>query len=151
MTDLIEVKTADLVGEALGWAVGKAEGLNLELVPPQYGNSWRVFARYQGQAIEHTKRYNPWEDWALAGPLIEKYKVSLSPPTSAVHRNFGYMDKRNGYYESGLWGSTIFGKERKHRRTAFHHPDHPLIVAMQAIVQFELGDTVQVPKELCHE
>ncbi|WP_313446928.1 phage protein NinX family protein, partial [Pseudomonas sp.] len=41
MTDLIEVKTADLVGEALGWAVGKAEGLNLELVPPQYGNPWR--------------------------------------------------------------------------------------------------------------
>lgn len=148
MTDLIEVKTADLVGEALGWAVGKAEGLNLELVPPQYGNPWRVFARYQGQAIEHTKRFNPWEDWALGGQLIQKYQVSLSPPTSAVHRNFGYMDKRNGYYESGLWSSTIFGKERKHRRTAFHHPDNPLTVAMQAIVQFELGDTVQVPKEL---
>ncbi|MFN3046460.1 DUF2591 domain-containing protein [Pseudomonas alloputida] len=148
MTDLIEVKTADLVGEALGWAVGKAEGLNLELVPPQYGNPWRVFARYQGQAIVHTKRYNPWEDWALGGKLIEKYQVSLSPPTSAVHRNFGYMDKRNGYYESGLWSSTIFGKERKHRRTAFHHPDNPLTVAMQAIAQFELGDTVQVPKEL---
>ena len=48
MTDLIGVKTADLVSEALGWAVGKAEGLNLELVPPQYGNPWRVFARYQG-------------------------------------------------------------------------------------------------------
>lgn len=148
MTDLIEVKTADLAGEALGWAVGKAEGLKLELVPPQYGNSWRVFARYQGQAIEHTKRFNPWEDWALGGKLIEKYQVSLSPPTSAVHRNFGYMDKRNGYYESGLWSSTIFGKERKHRRTAFHHPNNPLIVAMQAIAQFELGDIVQVPKEL---
>ncbi|WP_313447383.1 phage protein NinX family protein, partial [Pseudomonas sp.] len=41
MTDLIGVKTSDLVGEALGWAVGTAEGLNLELVPPQYGNPWR--------------------------------------------------------------------------------------------------------------
>ncbi|WP_448196648.1 DUF2591 domain-containing protein [Pseudomonas putida] len=148
MTDLIEVRTADLTGEALGWAVGKAEGLDVLLAPPQYGNPWRVFARYQGQAIEHTKRFNPWEDWALGGKLIEKYQVSLSPPTSAVHRNFGYMDKRNGYYESGLWSSTIFGKERKHRRTAFHHPDNPLTVAMQAIAQFELGDTVQVPKEL---
>lgn len=148
MTDLIELKTADLTGEALGWAVGKAEGLDVLLAPPQYGNPWRVFARYQGQAIEHTKRYNPWENWALGGQLIQKYQVSLSPPTSAVHRNFGYMDKRNGYYESGLWSSTIFGKERKHRRTAFHHPDNPLTVAMQAIAQFELGDTVQVPKEL---
>ncbi|TRZ60015.1 DUF2591 domain-containing protein [Pseudomonas alloputida] len=148
MTDLIEVKTADLSGEALGWAVGKAEGLDVFLAPPEYGNPWRVFARYQASATEHTKRYNPWEDWALGGKLIEKYQVSLSPPKSAVHRNFGYMDKRNGYYESGFWSSTIFGKERKHRRTAFHHPNNPLTVAMRAIAQFELGDIVQVPKEL---
>lgn len=148
MTDLIEVKTADLAGEALGWAVGTAEGLNLFLAPPQYSNPWRVFARYKATANEYDKRYNPWEDWALGGALIEKYQVSLSPPTSAVHRNFGYMDKRNGYYEAGVWGSTIFGKERRHRRTAFHHPDKPLIAAMRAVVQFELGDTAQVPKEL---
>ncbi|AFO47172.1 phage protein NinX family protein [Pseudomonas putida] len=149
MTDLIEVKTADLTGEALGWAVGKAEGLDVYLEPPGYnGVPWRVFARYRATVTERTERYNPWEDWALGGKLIEKYQVSLSPPTSAVHRNFGYMDKRNGYYESGLWSSTIFGKERKHRRTAFHHPNNPLIVAMQAIAQFELGDIVQVPKEL---
>ena len=36
MTDLIEVKTADLAGEALGWAIGKAEGLDLQLAPPGY-------------------------------------------------------------------------------------------------------------------
>lgn len=148
MTDLIEVTTAELVGEALGWAVGKAEGLDVFLAPPEYGNPWRVFARYSYMVTEHTKRYNPWEDWALGGKLIEKYQVSLSPPKSAVHRNFGYMDKRNGYYESGFWSSTIFGKERKHRRTTFHHPNNPLIVAMQAIAQFELGDTIQVPKDL---
>ena len=146
---LEEVKTADLSSEALGWAVGKTEGLDVYLEPPGYnGVPWRVFARYGGEAIEHIKRFNPWEDWALGGTLIEKYQVSLSPPASAVHRNFGYMDKRNGYYESGLWSSTIFGKERKYRRTAFHHPNNPLIVAMRAIAQFELGDVVQVPKEL---
>ncbi|MCO7566391.1 DUF2591 domain-containing protein [Pseudomonas sp. S 311-6] len=74
MTDLIEVKTADLDGEALGWAVGKAEGLDLYLEPPGYnGVPWRVFARHQGQAIGHSKRYNPWEDWALGGKLVEKH------------------------------------------------------------------------------
>lgn len=52
----------------------------LFLEPPGYnGVPWRVFARYQGQAIEHTKRYNPWEDWALGGPLAVKYQVSLIP------------------------------------------------------------------------
>ncbi len=31
MTDLIEVKTSDLVGEQLAWAVAKAEGLAVYL------------------------------------------------------------------------------------------------------------------------
>ncbi len=82
MTDLIELKTADLAGEALGWAVGKAEGLEVFLAPPEYGNPWRVFARYSYTVTEHTKRYNPWEDWALGGPLIERHMVSLHCPQS---------------------------------------------------------------------
>ena len=92
--------------------------------------------------------YSPSTEWSDGGPLIKKYNVMLSPPSSAVHRNYGYMDKRNGYEEAGFWGTTIFAKERKHRRAAFHHKDDPLIPAMQAIVQFELGDVVQIPEEL---
>lgn len=57
MTDLIEVKTEDLQGWQLAWAVGKAEGLDVFLVPPQYGNPWRVFARYQASVTEH-KHFN---------------------------------------------------------------------------------------------
>lgn len=148
MTDLIEVKAADLAGEQLAWAVAKAEGLDVFLAPPEYGNPWRVFVRRQAEATESAQRFNPHEEWALGGPMIDTYKVALSPPTDMVHRNFGNFDPRNGWYESGHWGSTIFGKERKYRRTAFSHPNSPLIVAMRAIVQFELGDTVQVPKEL---
>lgn len=124
MTDLIEVKTADLVGEALGWAVGKAEGLNLELVQPQYGNPWRVFARYQGQAIEHTKRYNPWENWALGGPLIDRLQVEILRSGPVVHAK--------------LYGLT----------NAAGAGDSALIAACRAIVAAKLGDTVQVPKEL---
>ncbi len=123
MTDLIEVKTADLVGEALGWAVGKAEGLNLELVPPQYGNPWRVFARYQGQAIEYTKRYNPWEDWALAGPLVLKHKLSIDP-----RRNAGTWDAY-----SDRWVNAC---------------ETPQTAVCLAVVIATLGHTVQVPKEL---
>jgi len=117
------VKTADLVSEALGWAVGKAEGLNLELVPPQYGNPWRVFARYQGQAIEHTKRYNPWEDWALAGPLVLKHKLSIDP-------------RRN----AGTWGA--------YSDRWVNACKTPQIAVCLAVVIATLGHTVQVPKEL---
>ncbi|HEN8714028.1 TPA: DUF2591 domain-containing protein [Pseudomonas putida] len=128
MTDLIEVKTAALVGEALGWAVGKAEGLNLELVPPQYGNPWRVFARYQGQAIEHTKRYNPWEDWALGGPLIEEHMVSLHCPQST----------------DDVWAGWVITDQGEYCQAG----NNALIAASRAIVAAKLGDNIQVPKEL---
>lgn len=138
------MKTAELSGAALDWAVAKAEGLEVKIEPPIYGTGPRVFAS-NGLALT---RYRPSTDWAQGGPLIQKYGVLLSPPASQVHRNYGYADARNGYYESGLWGTTIFGRERKHRRTSFSHPTEPLIAGMRAIVQFELGDEVQVPDGL---
>ncbi|MFK0309687.1 DUF2591 domain-containing protein [Pseudomonas sp. NPDC090233] len=125
MTDLIEVKTADLAGEALGWVVGKAEGLELELVPPQYGNPWRVFARYRGQVIEHTKRYNPWEDWAVGGPLLANYRVGF-----------------------GLYSDSFFAVTGLDELPGDADGSTHLIAACRAIVAAKLGDTVQVPKEL---
>ncbi|WP_313300230.1 phage protein NinX family protein [Pseudomonas sp.] len=124
MTALIEVKTADLVGEALGWAVGTAEGLDLFLAPPEYGNQWRVFARCQGQVIEHTKRYNPWEDWALAGLLLDKHHISLIYAFEEYEALIGMTG--SGYHASST------------------------IAVCRAIVAANLGDTVQVPKELIH-
>lgn len=128
MTDLIEVKTADLQGEALGWAVGKAEGLDVLLAPPQYGNPWRVFARYQATATEHTKRHTPWQDWALAGPLIEKNMVSLHCPQSTDDVWAGWVITDKGEFCQG--------------------GDSALIASCRSIVAAKLGDTVQVPKEL---
>jgi len=121
MTDMIEVKTADLAGEALGWAVGTTEGLELFLAPPQYGNPWRVFARYRASATEHDKRYNPWEDWALGGPLLEKHRVWMHV---------------SGSTWSALISGWVGGEER------------PTVAICRSIVADQLGDTVQVPKEL---
>ncbi|EPJ8753483.1 DUF2591 domain-containing protein [Pseudomonas putida] len=138
MTDLIEVKTADLAGEALGWAVGKAEGLELYLEPPGYnGVPWRVFARYWGEAIEHIKRYNPWEDWALGGPLAVKYQVSLIPEAH---------EGPEGTEMSERWRASVYFKAGEHYGTDYCGTT--LIAACQAVVATEFGDTVQVPKEL---
>lgn len=141
--EMIEVKTSELIGPALDWAVGYSVRAE-KLLAGQFAGSREAWV------IDWicASSYSPSTHWEDCGPLIEKYKVLISPPTSSVHRNFGYMDKRNGYYESGFWSSTIFGKDRKHRRAAFNHPDSALIVACRAITQFELGDTVQIPKEL---
>lgn len=150
MTEFVEVKTQDLSGAALDWAVAMAEGYRVD--PEGDGRSVispkGVFTSVSVRGAAEGFGYRPSSDWNQGGPLIEKYQVLLTPPSNLVHRNFGSFDKRNGWYESGFWGSTIFGKERKHRRASFHHPDSPLIVAMRAIAQFELGDTLNVPKEL---
>ncbi|UXZ43553.1 DUF2591 domain-containing protein [Pseudomonas soli] len=128
MTDLIEVKTADLAGEALGWAVGIAEGLDLILVPPEYGNPWRVFARYQGQATENTKRYNPWEDWSLGGPLIERHMVSLHCPQST----------------DDVWAGWVITDKDEFCQAG----ESALIAACRAIAAAKIGATAHVPKEL---
>ncbi|MGN2380202.1 DUF2591 domain-containing protein [Pseudomonas juntendi] len=128
MTDLIEVKTADLIGEALGWAVGMADGLELEMEPPHYNTSWRVFARHRYTVTEQAKRFNPWEDWAVGGPLLQKHNVSLHCP----QKDWDY------------WAAWITENGKDVAQVA----DLPLPAACRAIVANKLGDNVQVPKEL---
>ncbi|WP_145257062.1 phage protein NinX family protein [Pseudomonas sp. DE0157] len=130
MTDLIEVETTDLAGEALGWAVGKAEGLELELEPPHYGASWRVFARHRYTATEEAKRYNPWEDWSLGGNLIDKY--------SAMIRG----------YPNQMYESLAIARVRISGALAWQSGQTPLIALCRVIVAAKVGDIVQVPKEL---
>ncbi|MFV3379657.1 phage protein NinX family protein [Pseudomonas sp. NY15354] len=126
MTDLIEVKTADLQGWQLAWAVAVAEELDPYLVGPHYGNPWRVFRIQHGEALKWERLYNPHEDWALAGPLIDKH-----------HPTFSFSDgliRAEVIVASGEPFSAI-------------GPDY-LVAACRAIVAAKLGDTVQVPKEL---
>ncbi len=138
MTDLIEVKTADLSGEALGWAVGKAEGLDLYLEPPGYnGVSWRVFARYRGDVTEQSKRYDPWQNWALGGHLIEKHHVQTS------FNGCGFSRSPTGEY----WCAYVCKPTGQEVLPSGGGPS-VLTASCRAIAQAKLGETVKVPKEL---
>ena len=139
--NMIEVRVDDLTGMALNWAVSIVEGHSISV-------SVATKRFYRTDVGISAVIPQPSTEWKQGGPLIQKYGVLLSPPKSMVHRNYGNFDERNGWYESGVWGATIFGKERKHRRRSFEHPDQPLVAAMRAIVQFELGDVVSVPAAL---
>lgn len=157
-----QVNVSELTGAALDWAVAKASGMPFYTQGEDWPGNYRVTQQAGEEPViiraligtlwlEFQGKTTPWSpstDWSQGGPLIDKYGVLLSPPKSMVHRNFGNFDARNGWYESGVWGATIFGAERKHRRRAFDHPDQPLVAAMRAIVQFELGDVVSVPDDL---
>ncbi|MBV1814503.1 DUF2591 domain-containing protein [Pseudomonas viridiflava] len=67
MSEFVEVKTADLVGAALDWAVAKVEGdKRLQTTRRQFGLNVpvRVVPNYSTH-------------WNHIGPLIEKFRVSI--------------------------------------------------------------------------
>lgn len=58
----MKIKTSELTGAALDWAVAKSEG-------------------YTGTALESRtgEWYTPSTDWAQGGPIIEREKITLQP------------------------------------------------------------------------
>jgi hypothetical protein len=119
--NLKTVKTAELIGPALDWAVAKAIDLEDETLDPL---TWVETAHPSGC-------YSFSTDWSQGGPLIDKIggfelKVWLesTPETKCEAHIHSY---------EGNW--IVFGPT-------------PLIAAMRCLVAAKLGDTVQVPKEL---
>ena len=121
MTDFVEVKTQDLSGSALDWAVAKTEGVVVVTDPNSPRSRQMVEA---ADSINGWYCYSPSADWSQGGPLIEKYAVEFEWITDATIRA-----------EVPTCGS--YGYGNKH-----------LTAACRAIVSSALGDTVSVPKEL---
>ncbi|MBD8790924.1 DUF2591 domain-containing protein [Pseudomonas syringae] len=117
-----EVKTSELSGEALNWVVGMAEGLNMFVAPTVYGVPARAFVNRLRGTTTYGQRYDPGNDWALGGPLIEKYVTALNQ--SGTESWWPHCEDRLGQGEK------------------------PLIAACRAIVAAKLGETVSVPAEL---
>ena len=128
MTDLIEVNTAELMGEQLAWAVAKAEGLDVHVAKPHYGAPARVFVNYRGEATERCERYNPHESWALGGRLLQECQVNLHTPQTI----------------DDCWAAWVTIRGKDFCQGGYQ----PLAAVCRAIVAAKLGDTVQVPKEL---
>ena len=63
------MKTAELIGPALDWAVGIAEGMDVEVF--QYGGKPAIRFEY--------KIWNPDSNWSQGGPIIEREKIRAVP------------------------------------------------------------------------
>ena len=127
MTDMIELKTAELVGPALDWAVAEAEGHEPLVVPTGRAEcSVGVILAMDDGPKGFACR--PSTDWSQGGPLIEKHNVQLLPPGREWEAQ---TDMRQGpSFWAKAFGSTA------------------LIAACRAIVAAKLGDTVRVPAAL---
>lgn len=138
------IKTSELAGAALDWAVAKCEGLPLKLDPMGFRKDaptsmqagWWVWdGEGQNQVIGHRKTrrseedgYSPSTDWSQGGPIVEREGISVDRCGRAWTADV--TNPFDGYAEHTTDGPT------------------PLIAAMRCYVAFKLGDTVNVPEEL---
>ena len=114
----MKIKTAELIGPTLDWAVAQCEG---------YEYDTESGLLYSHEEPHFFKRYS--SDWAQGGPLLERECLDVR-----VFAEHGAPD--GGPY----WISE--------RHPAVGHGPTPLIAAMRCLVASRLGDEVDVPDEL---
>ena len=115
------MKTNELTGVALDWAVAKCEGRKIERDPLGFndGSYWV----WEDKTLEIGKSYSPSTNWAQGGPIIEREHICLM------------------YYPTH-WSALAETGQRHSRGTT------PLEAAMRCYVASKLGDEVQLPEEL---
>ena len=118
----MKIKTSELIGPALDWAVSKCEGVNEEAFRLYYEPTEPADYDSNGYPEFHYSTV-----WAQGGPIIEREMLNLSPTSTDIWNcwpNFRMSDE--------LWqrGPT------------------PLVAAMRCFVASKLGDKVDVPEEL---
>lgn len=117
----MKIKTKDLTGAALDWAVAKCSTKN--------GATFEDGRLYLLNDAGHrlVLRYAPSTNWAQGGPIIERERISIRQWTNVplVH---AYMPQDNAPWLSD--------------------DTSPLIAAMRCYCSFKLGGEVDVPEEL---
>ncbi|WAK44826.1 hypothetical protein [Pseudomonas phage PseuP_224] len=131
MTQMIEVKTTELIGPALDWAVAQIEGVKTIMMAPRKGEPKKPFALFGSLALtiggEDESSYAPSTCWHCGGPLIADLgkRIGLELRISESSASFMQSGLRIGYTANDV-----------------------LVAACRAIVAAKLGDVVSVPAEL---
>lgn len=123
----MKIKTSELSGVALDWAVAQVEKVPVYFERMGLGY-WREISKLPGAEFIP---YAPSTDWSQCGPLIEKNRIEFTFERDGVL--FAEMCNADGNYcvpYTGMYGHTY------------------LISACRAIVSAKLGDEVEVPEEL---
>lgn len=119
----MKVLTENLEGAALDWAVGKAMGCDLVIGS---GLIYEVFDRdnYNTDDLHNCAPFSPSSNWEHGGPLIQAFKLVVSP------------DPRDGW------------RARDYMNSRYWIGETPLVAICRAAVGLSLGDEIEVPDEL---
>jgi hypothetical protein len=139
------MKTSELTGVALDWAVAKCENFDtrnnyrcqvidaddIEYVFECYADddahaeeqALDMYPNSEVYLIEHLGIYSPSTDWSQGGPIIERERIHVQPSIG------------------GVWqAELVFGKQS--------YGPTPLVAAIRCYVASKLGDDVEIPEEL---
>ena len=116
------MRTSELTGAALDWAVAKCEG-KAQGHPP-LGERRDLAEGITPYGVKAAMHYST--NWAQGGPIIEREGICL---WSEGYDWEAKMQASSGKWLE-VWGST------------------PLIAAMRCYVASKLGDEVEIPEEL---
>ena len=131
----MKIKTIELTAAALDWAVAKCEGYtDLHKIDgrmahePQLG----MYPPRRAYGVMDLFELGFSTDWSLAGPIIEREKISLEFLAGAGD---GGLDV---WIATRIEGSCVSEEQGT----------TPLIAAMKCYVASKLGETIDVPEEL---
>lgn len=119
------MKTNELTGRALAYAVGIAEGYKVEYRHTKY-------VAILSAGIPRGVPWNPHTDWSQGGPIIEREAIGLCPDEYIIGNDRWCAVMTNGV------GYASFGPT-------------PLIAAMRCYCCAKLGEFVDIPEELCQQ
>lgn len=123
----MKVKTNELSGAALDWAVAKCEGRQEPEVVNNFAVAWYTWPN---------THYST--DWAQGGPIIEREGLCVE-----------YMA---GAGDGGLdvWVAEVLHEDRKYGgvMSSAGQGQTPLLAAMRCYVASKLGDEVEIPEGL---
>lgn len=115
------MKTSELTGAALDWAVAKCEGFSYE--------RYECNRKKWENGSHKPQHWQPSTNWAQGGPIIEREQIDT-------------FNQDNGYA-----GAIKMATDDNPHPTPYFGPT-PLIAAMRCYVASKLGDDVDVPEEL---
>jgi hypothetical protein len=116
------MKTSELQGAALDWAVAKCEGWDVIKLEKNF------ILGTAGDASDYST------DWSQGGPIIEREGISID-----CVRCDGRIDG---------WQAMSEVADDENWDANVHYGPTPLIAAMRCFVASKLGDEVEIPEEL---
>jgi Protein of unknown function (DUF2591) len=114
------MKTSELTGAALDWAVAKCEGEETFMHKGQLHTKWTEDG------------WTPSTDWSQGGPIIERESMTLMWRPSI---------------DGGCYWACISSRPEDEHTIGNFGPT-PLIAAMRCFVASKLGNEIKIPKEL---